>query len=731
MGRLFLFAGICIGLMTAAPPTAQEGGTPPSAGSARGGSTTGAARLTIRDIGPETGFSGSGTGFTFNRDTREVILPSRQRVFRSFNGGGNWSAVDLTVTEVAADVDVPAYPLTEGSYFVRQDPRDPQVLYAVGAHAGQLARSGDFGTTWTQLEDSRPGRIFNFADVAVHEASSNVLLALRQVSWDGPALWRSEDSGATFTPQWHSGLPVERFDPDTEEICDPRFSNIATTPADPAVVYVVQPAGDDTHCPAGVHKSVDGGLTFARLEASPPAIPLQVFPHPTRAAVLFVQTANPSDSAIYRSVDGGASFQLVTGGLGRQNFFVSFDRRNPSWVYVAGQGGVFRSQDGGDTFLPLGLTAEQLGRFASNVNGDPSDSRVIYVNTFNGNFKSVNGGLTFTAINKGWRAAFIRAIGFDHRSDPNLYLATDHGILRTRTRGHDFEPVPHPDILNDTVRLAFAPSNPDMVLAVTRAPSPTGFTERIHRTLDCGQSWTEAIIEDLSDPDGFHPAAMSVDPQDSSNVHLAGWRESTGLGFYKSVDAGATFRRTAGASFTALAIDPIHPNVILGAQSCYGCPWPLHKSVDGGLSFSLIRPAGFSQSTTSQILIDPRYPDDIFVNGAFNFSLDHPDQTVHYVLRSTDGGVTFSPVDAGLPGGCRELVMNPKDPARLYCWAATPSGLSVTSDSGETWSLVPAEAIVKVGGFGDASSTMAINSRRPKLLYLLGSSLLEIEIHEE
>jgi hypothetical protein len=307
-------------------------------------------RLTLRDVGPETGFSGSGSGFTFNRNTRVVILPSPQRVFRSLNGGATWSPLDLAVSISSGDT-----PRTAGSAFVRQDPRNPAVLYAVTAQGGHLARSTDFGATWTQLGvDYWEGTsLFNFADSAVHEALPNVVLALRRTSEElnGPALWRSEDGGATFTPQWNSGLPQENIDPDTGEGCVPDYNNIATTPADPDVVYVVQPGGDNVQCPPAVHKSTDGRLTFTRLEATGPGTPievrpvapLQVFPHPTRPGVLFVQSTFPINSAIYRSMDGGASFQLVTGGLPNQNFFVSFDRHNPSLVYVAGRGGVFRS----------------------------------------------------------------------------------------------------------------------------------------------------------------------------------------------------------------------------------------------------------------------------------------------------------------------------------------------------------------------------------------------------
>lgn len=700
----------------------NESGQQQTAGEA--GATTNNVRLTLRDVGPETGYSGSGSGFTFNRHTSQVILPSPQRVFRSLNGGAHWSPLDLAVSTVSW-----ATPQTAGSYFVRQDPRNPEVLYTVTAGSGNLARSTDFGATWTQLrvDDSFVGS-WNFADIAVHEVLPNVVLALRITADEtfGPALWRSEDGGATFTPQWNTGLTI--YDQDTGEACTADYSNIATTPADPNVVYVVQSQGSeilegDFRCPAGVHKSTDGGLTFALLEATSDVVeetpgrtygwPIQVFPHPTRPEVLFVQTDYPFNSSIYRSIDGGASFQPVGGGLPNQNFFVSFDRNNLSVVYVAGRDGVFRSQDGGETFQRLGLTAEQLGLFASNVNVDPSQSKVIYVNTWNGNFKSDNGGVWFQAINNGWRAAFIRTFAFDNGANPTLYLATDHGIMRTSTRGHHYESVPGPNALNNTRLLTIAPSNADVIFAITG--------RSFYRTFDGGQSWTESSFDISS----VLPDTIVVDPQDSNNVYLVGEPDPNG-GFYRSVDAGATFERIVStADFRALAIDPQHTNVIFAGVACINGCRPLLKSVDGGLSFAPTSSLTdqFQSAVTSQVLIDPQNPNNIFLLGLFSYSDPYRS---YPVVRSTDGGATWSPPGTGFQPGCTELVMNPKNPARLYCRTEAPLGLSMSSDSGNTWSMLSAEEIAKLGG-----AKLMINPERPNLLYLLGSALLEVEIHKE
>jgi hypothetical protein len=206
------------------------------------------------------------------------------------------------------------------------------VLFAAGG--GRLYRSIDFGTTWTQLEAG----FSDPADVAVNEASSNLVLVLNSFAYDEGPLWKSVDGGVTFEPQPDSGLPKGIEDPETGElVAFPYFGNIATTPADPRLVYVAQSYDEMGYYPPSIYKSVDGGETFARLAAGPPA-PQLVFAHPTQPNVLFVL-----GSGIHRSADGGASFERVAEVLPQGSQLIAFDAHNPSFVYVAGGRGVFRS----------------------------------------------------------------------------------------------------------------------------------------------------------------------------------------------------------------------------------------------------------------------------------------------------------------------------------------------------------------------------------------------------
>jgi photosystem II stability/assembly factor-like uncharacterized protein len=663
-------------------------------------------RVTVRDIGPQGGASFGNSGFVFHReDPQQIILPTVGRVFRSFNGGREWHPLDL-LTDGGQRI---------GAFFVRQDPANPNVLFAWGS--GGLYRSTDFGTSWTSIDED----FFHnpMADVAVLETSSNVVLALLGSAFEEAVLWKSVDGGLTFDPRPDSGLPRTLTDPETGElIALPFFESIVTAPANPAVVYVVQSFDETGYYPPSVYKSVDGGETFARLDAAPPT-PLRVFAHPTRPDVLFVTDGIGTGTGIHRSTDGGISFQQLAATPG--GWVIAFDAHNPSFVYVTGGRageGLFRSTDDGETFQPLGLTAEQVGSVVEQVSVDPTDPDVIYVNTERGNFKSVNGGRRFRAINDGWRADVIHHIALDGDDHPGLYVSTEgKGILKTKTRGRRYEEVPNTAGGHSPTVIAIAPTDPELILAGTLFGG-------LFRTADGGRTWTRANVDTGIIRFERELSEIAFDPLDSNNVYFAATTHPIERsGFYRSTDAGATFQRTE--SFPGdprvrnLAVDPIHPNVICVGNTQFSGPM---RSVDGGLSFA---GGPILQVHIDDVAIDPTDSNNVYLAGAFNL-VDF--SAVHRVVRSTDGGATYAASDAGLTGLPYGMVIDPKRPNRLYAWMTT--GLFMTRDRGTTWTLLEGDETVKAAGFFDGR-TMVIHPKKPNLLYLSsGSVVLEVEIRE-
>ena len=652
--------------------------------------------VTVTDIGPELGTVSGLEGFLINpQDPRQLLASTlRGGVFKSTDGGTSWFPSNNGLTEFGGEV--------VSAFNIRKDPGNPSGVYAIVTDSTNFYHSTDFSDTWAVTESDI------LADCAVHPTSPNVIFAVPLTLFsNGVPLWKSTDGGTTFVEQFGTGLPEGSND---------SFTNIVFAPADPNIMYVASNGFSE-----GLYKSTDGGASFARLDGSPP-FPLQIFPHPTQANTLFLQ-AGFGSTFLYQSTDGGATFDEVTAGLpaGRRNYFVAFDQVNPSLVYVAGDGGLFRSTDGGATFAALGLRPEQIGLNATTLSIDPTNTAVLYVNTSKGNFKSVNGGTSFFAINRGWRASIVNDLTFDNNAEPRLYVATtlDLGLLRTQSRGNYY------DAIGENLFAGVASSSAASVHSVAVAATDPNFivattvNRGIFRSTDGGLSWTAATVD--TGQRRFVNSEVAIDPTNSSNAYVT-CNDRPFRGFYRSTDGGQTFFRVntgLSSRVKALAIDPNNPNVIY-----VGAPRTLLKSTDGGLSFTATELATVF-GPISDIAINPQNSQVVYVTGEFSSGF------IRFVLRSTDGGATFTPADTGLHGTTHEIAIDPLNPSRLFVLSNfgfhSSLELFMSEDGAASWTLVDTGGeFFRRGGF----DALAINPKKPNLLYLGGASVLEVEIKQ-
>ncbi|MFY9344346.1 MAG: hypothetical protein WAT39_17775 [Planctomycetota bacterium] len=153
-----------------------------------------------------------------------------------------------------------------------------------------------------------------------------------------------------------------------------------------------------------------------------------------------------------------------------------------------------------------------------------------------------------------------------------------------------------------------------------------------------------------------------------------------GNGVYKSVDGGLTFTRlttTASWSYVnRLAVSPTNPNVVLAATRS---PGGIQRSVDGGGSWSLVR----SATACMQVLFDP--------NDAAKCVADVYESSVHRVVHSTNGGLTWTNAATGLvsqsgTSGRIELAYARSVPGMVYASCGTGGGhIWRSSDGGANW----------------------------------------------
>ena len=201
-------------------------------------------------------------------------------------------------------------------------------------------------------------------------------------------VWKTTDAGRTWTPIFD--------DQPTGSI-----GTVVVAPSDASVVYVG--SGEGLHRPDlsigdGVYKSTDAGKTWTHLGLRDAQQIPEIAVDPRNPNRLFVAALGhpygPNEErGIYRSTDGGASFQKVlskdenTGGSD-----VDIDPSNPEIVYAAlweerqgpwenavwagTNGGIFKSTDGGTNWRQLTKGLPTVVQ--ANVAISPANPRRLY-----------------------------------------------------------------------------------------------------------------------------------------------------------------------------------------------------------------------------------------------------------------------------------------------------------------------------------------------------------------
>lgn len=285
---------------------------------------------------------------------------------------------------------------------------DP-LTYYFGATGGGLWRTEDAGNTWQNLTDGQV-KTGSVGAIAVAPSDANVLYLgmgeaqIRGVTTShGDGVYKSLDGGRTWT---HQGLAVAR-----------QIARIRVHPSDPNLVYVA--AQGNPWVPneeRGIYRSRNGGALWERVlhvDERTGASDLALDPKNPRVlyAALWehqrlpwkVMSGGPG-SGLFKTTDGGDTWEKLTGGLpemmGKVAVAVSPTHPDRVWALVeADDGGLFRSDDGGKTFLHINRDRELRARawYYTKVFADPQDEHTVYVMNAP-MLRSIDGGKTFTRI---------------------------------------------------------------------------------------------------------------------------------------------------------------------------------------------------------------------------------------------------------------------------------------------------------------------------------------------
>lgn len=206
-------------------------------------------------------------------------------------------------------------------------------------------------------------------------------------------------------------------------------------------------------------------------------------------------------------------------------------------IYVGSPGGgIWKSINSGTSWTPL--SDNSSARMTVNaIAVDPLNVNVVYTSTTGGNFKSIDGGATWTVLPTigGTIRKFLIQLGTSN----NVFAASTSGIYRSINAGSSWTLVNN----ISTEDIEFRPNEVNTMYA-------TGSSSAGHfrRSTDNGVTWT--VMGAAAGITNSGRTLVSVTPADPNLVYVVQASGSTFGRMYRSVDGGTSFTTTVIGSIS-------------------------------------------------------------------------------------------------------------------------------------------------------------------------------------
>lgn len=491
----------------------------------------------------------------------------------------------------------------------------------------------------------------------------------------------------------------------------------------------------------GVFRTRDAGASWVNIHNFDMAVDLEM--HPQDTNVVFVTHGNfngSSAAGIYRSIDGGDSFQKLGGGL--PNTFsgktlLSISPSNPRTLYASvadafASKGLFKSIDGGDSWTNVNAqdVARYQGWFAHDVAINPFDENaLVYVGV--DAFRSLDGGTTLTQEGFWYKWAFGQVpvggpegppdyvhadihMAKYHPTDTNVvFLATDGGVFVSKDNGDNWEGR-NGGLQTQQFYANFSNSTTDSLFAIggmqdnataiytgddawVRVLGGDGMCTAIHpqndsiiygssqflrmySSLDRGDFFFEITPPNLVNEQAVFSGPFELAPSNPSILYAGG------QSLFRSTDAGFTWTTPANMfadgsnSIHNIAVSPLNPSLVYLSTAPYALNSPnkpqLLKSVNGGAAFTYM--TGLPDRPIPDIVFDP-VNDSIVYVVLSGFGTDH-------VYKTTDAGKSWFSRSNNLPDvPTNTILVDPVNPDFVY--VGSDAGVYFSPNGGMDWEL--------------------------------------------
>ncbi|MCF8237741.1 MAG: glycosyl hydrolase [Saprospiraceae bacterium] len=458
---------------------------------------------------------------------------------------------------------------------------------------------------------------------------------------------------------------------------------------------------------------------------------------------------NPSDprewyvasahGSLWKTTNAGVTFSPIFDG---QATFpmgaVTLDPSNPHvvWVgtgennahsYVIPGEGVFKSEDGGKTWVNKGLKeSQQIGEIVVH----PTDSKTVWVASYGphrqsggerGVFKTTDGGETWKNVLHPSDYTGCWELHMDPRNPDVLYTVAhqrqrylttivtggdESGIYKSTDGGETWNRLKGglPQTMVGRIGMDISPVNPDVLFAVVDAKENKG----TYKSTNAGASWTK--VSDYTTSYAFYCQKLVCDPVDINRVY--------GMDIFNqvSIDGGVTWKRFGEdkkhVDNHALWIDPADARHMLS-----GCDGGVYETFDRGKAWDF--KANLPIAECYKVTADNAKPFyNVYIGTQDNNSLGGPSRTIN------SGGISNADWYFTLGGDGFETQVDWMDPNIVYSQSQFGNLTRYDKRTGERLYLRSFESKGEEAYRFDWDAALLISRHDHKRLYHGGNKVL-------
>ncbi|MBI5020954.1 MAG: T9SS type A sorting domain-containing protein [Ignavibacteriales bacterium] len=434
----------------------------------------------------------------------------------------------------------------------------------------------------------------------------------------------------------------------------------------------------------GLYKTTNGGSSWFQLTNGLPAVNFgrtSLSYAPSNSSIIYAGISNASTGSIlglYKSTDNGNSWSLKStvnfvGSQGWYDNVISVHPNNPDSIYCAGLD-IYLSTNGGGMLSNISTYVVHVDHHA--IAFDPFNPRVVYYGTDGGIFKTSDGGASFLSCNYGLQTTQFYPGFANSPQDSNIAIGglQDNGTLKYWGSPYWFD-----IFYNDGGWCGIDPTDKNIMYFEYQYLNLYKSTQ--------GGSAAFPIVNGLAyGSNNANFIAPFIIAPSSPNILYAGSRN-----VYKTVNAGTNWFASNGqatlngTNIACIGVSPVNADYVIagtGTGALGATPrFEIFSSSNGGSAWTNV-----TKRLNGTDSLPNRYPTDIEFDPSDNCTayLTYSGYGTPHIFKTTDLGIVWKNISGNLPDIPHQAIfVDPEAPENLY--VGTDLGVFHSSDDGVTW----------------------------------------------